>query len=290
MSSEGFQDCVFPTQFQFIRPVWVLSSLKLLCKSLVRSLVTLAVTAHCCDFQPWHHLLTQQNICPLWLSTVQELLIPGFHWRWLTGKDSVCVPMCCSTVATSFPSLAWWCVHDKLCGGCPSITHRTAGTTGNFCIWGRLAHKRQPTKPAKQERGKTPPNLVIWNHTFPLLKGQSALLLLGVGKDHSAAVALQGSHSPPESLHAEDSTFPRLLRCAACMTDCLTLGTSHCCSSTLPGDLSCYSPRNFEGKQPRKRVCVLYKSCLMPECGHHHEKSVWILMVQPQTKVSVKSE
>lgn len=157
MSSEVFQDCTFPTQFQFIRPVWELSSLKSVCNSLIRPLLTSAFTAHYCDFQPWHHLHAQQNICPRWLSTgAQELLISyrDFIRRQLIGTEE-CVHMCACVlqrsqeraaslhqkVATSFSFLAWVTFTLQSLQG-PSFYHGIAQREPLeiACIQGCLTH------------------------------------------------------------------------------------------------------------------------------------------------------
>jgi len=143
------QDRMFPTQFQFIRPVWALSSLKSVCNSLIRSLLTSAFTAHCCNFQPWHHLRTQQNICPRRLSTAAQELPRSYRdcirkRSGSSGRSSLCVwvPTDCSAARRelSHPIRRWPPVSPALLGdlyitiftGALLLSrHSTAGTAGD---------------------------------------------------------------------------------------------------------------------------------------------------------------
>lgn len=107
----------------------------------------------------------------------------------------------------------------------PLSQHRTAGTTGEH-LHLRMSNPHNPCNLPSRKAVKH----------LPILSSETTLCSPGgtTGSCSSAAwewarptVLLWPSRalqSPPLSLHAEDSTFTRLLRCAACVTDCLSTG------------------------------------------------------------------
>lgn len=112
-----------------------------------------------------------------------------------------------------------------LAAAVPPSQHRTAGTTGEH-LHLRLPNPHNPCNlPSRKavkhlpilssETTLSPPEGTTGSCSSAVWAWARTTVLLWLSR------ALQG---PPVSLHAEDSTFTRLLRCAACVTDCLSTG------------------------------------------------------------------